>query len=85
MGIGIDRNHPNKKNQKKISLFCFYVSLEKKIKRTQEDKFSKKESERLLCYETVILDFSLVPFMTWGKELIGEATIFFFFFQILDI
>ena len=53
MGIGIAKNHPNKKNQKKISLFCFYFSLEKKyIKRTQEEKFSAKESERLLCCET---------------------------------
>ena len=74
MGIGIAKNHPNKKN---LSFLVLLFSRKKKYQEnTGREVLWKRKWRTFVLWNRVILDFSLVPFMTWGKELNGEATIF---------
>lgn len=65
--------------RKKKNLSYFYFSLRKERQRTWEKKFheKKQKGERLLYDKNkVVLDFSLISFMTYYEELKGDTTIF---------
>ena len=61
----LPKNHPNK-------LF----SRKERLRELWKKSSLKKKVKDCVLWNRVILDFSVVSFMTWGKELNGETTIF---------